>query len=153
LASRLEENAMSKESIDPMRERIDAAWLRSDADGITNYLADDAVLLPPNSPRLLGREQINQWLREFFRHYTMTELAMPERELTVSGNLAFERSVYEWTLTPRDGGELIRDQANWIGIWKQSPDGSWAEVCGMWNSALPIPAVHSTTGAEAASSR
>lgn len=144
---------MSKESIDTIREQIDAAWLRSDADGITRYLAEDAVLLPPNSPQLVGREQINRWLAEFFQHYTMTELSMPERELAVSGNLAFERSVYEWTLNPHRGGEPIRDQANWIGIWKQSPDGSWAEVCGIWNSALPAPVVHSTAHEEAASSR
>jgi ketosteroid isomerase-like protein len=144
---------MSKELIDPIRERIDAAWLRSDADGITSYLDKDAMLLPPNSPRLVGRDRINRWLREFFEHYTMTELAMPERELTISGDLAFERSVYEWTLTPRDAGELIRDQANWIGIWRRSPDGSWAEVCGIWNSALPVPAMHSSTAAEAAAPR
>jgi ketosteroid isomerase-like protein len=144
---------MSRESIDAMREVIDAAWLRSDADGITRYLAEDAVLLPPNSPGLMGREQINRWLTEFFQHYAMTELAMPERELTVSGNLAFERSVYEWTLTPHRGGEPIRDQANWVGIWKQSPDGSWTEVCGMWNSALPVAATHPASPAETASAR
>jgi hypothetical protein len=68
---------MSRESIDPIRERIDAAWLRSDADGITGYLAEDAILLPPHAPRQVGRRQINSWLKELFEHYTMTELAMP----------------------------------------------------------------------------
>jgi uncharacterized protein (TIGR02246 family) len=143
---------MSKESIDDIRERIDTAWLRSDADGITRYLAEDAVLLPPNSPRLIGRDQINHWLREFFQHYRMTELAMPERELTVSGDLAIERSVYEWTLTPHNGEEPIRDQANWIGVWRRSSDGSWAEVCGIWNSTVPAP-VASAADAKAGSSR
>jgi uncharacterized protein (TIGR02246 family) len=128
---------MSKEAIDPIRERIDAAWLRSDADGITRYLAEDAILLPPHAPPQVGRDQINNWLRELFRHYTMTQLAMPERELTVSGDLACERSLYEWTLTPRDGSEVIRDQANWVGIWKRASDGTWAEVCGIWNSTIP----------------
>lgn len=129
---------MSKEIIDALRREIDTAWVRSDADGITRHLHENAVLLPPHAPGLVGREQINGWLKELFQHFTMTELAMPERELTISENLAFERSLYEWTLTPRDGGEPIRDQANWVGIWKQSPDGSWAEVCGIWNSTLPI---------------
>jgi ketosteroid isomerase-like protein len=144
---------MNHLSIDAMRERIDAAWLRSDADGITGYLAEDAILLPPNSPRLVGREQINRWLREFFQHYTMTELAMPERELTVVGSLAVERSVYEWSLAAHDGGEPIRDHANWVGVWRQAPDGSWAEVCGIWNSALPVAGVHSAAAAEATTSR
>ena len=144
---------MSRESIDPLRRDIDAAWLRSDADGITQYLAEDAVLLPPNSLRLVGRDQINRWLREFFRHFTMADLTMPERELTVVGSMAVERSVYQWTLVPLEGGEPIRDEANWIGIWRQAPDGSWAEVCGIWNSALPIVGVHSAEAAEAASGR
>lgn len=143
---------MSNPAIDSIRQRIDNAWLESDADGITRYLADDAVLLPPNSSRLIGRDRINSWLREFFQHYTMSELAMPERELTVSGNLGVERSVYEWTLTPKDGSEPIRDQANWIGIWRQSGDGSWTEVCGIWNSALPAGGTASNqTTQEAAS--
>jgi uncharacterized protein (TIGR02246 family) len=144
---------MSKEAIDPIRERIDAAWLRSDADGITQYLAEDAILLPPNSPRQVVRPQINNFLRELFRHYRMTELAMPERELKVEGDVAVERSLYQWTLTPVDGGETIRDEANWIGIWERSPDGSWAEVCGIWNSTLPVGGARTMQTEEAASSR
>lgn len=128
---------MTEASIDRTRELIDAAWLRSDADGITRYLSEDAVLLPPHGPRQVGRQQINGWLSELFRHYTMTELAMPERELTVSGDIAFERSLYEWTLTPVDGSQPIRDQANWVGIWRRDQRGNWSEVCGIWNSTLP----------------
>jgi ketosteroid isomerase-like protein len=125
------------EAIDRSREQIDAAWLRSDADGITRHLADNAVLLPPQGPRLEGREQINAWLRGLFAQCTMTELAMPERDLTVSGDLAFERSLYQWTLSPKDGGEVIRDEANWVGIWQRDPNGVWSEICGIWNSTLP----------------
>jgi uncharacterized protein (TIGR02246 family) len=143
---------MSKESIDTIREQIDAAWLRSDADGITRYLAEDAILLPPNAPRQMGRAQINEFLRELFRHYTMTELAMPERELKVSDDMAVERSLYEWTLSPNNGGEAIHDQANWIGIWQRESDGSWAEVCGIWNSTLPVGGQRSVQQTETAAS-
>jgi uncharacterized protein (TIGR02246 family) len=139
---------MSREAIDPLRQQIDAAWLKSDADGITRYLAEDAILLPPHGPRQVGREQINSWLKELFRLYTMTDLAMPERELAISGDLAFERSLYEWTLTPRDGSQPIRDQANWVGIWKRDSNGTWAEVCGIWNSTLPTGAVQAVEEVE-----
>jgi len=128
---------MSKEVIDRMRQEIDAAWLRSDAEGITRHLAVDAVLMPPHSPKQAGRSQITGWLAGLFEHFSMTELAMPERELTISGDLAVERSVYEWTLTPRDGSEPIHDQANWIGIWRRTAEDEWSEVCGIWNSTLP----------------
>jgi ketosteroid isomerase-like protein len=144
---------MSKELIDPIREEIDAAWLRSDPDGITRHLDEDAILLPPNSPRLVGRDQINRWLREFFQHYTMVELVMPERELIIVGSMAVERSVYQWTLQPRELGDSIRDEANFVGVWRKSPEGTWTEVCGIWNSALPVVGVHSAAAAEAAGAR
>jgi ketosteroid isomerase-like protein len=70
----------------------------------------------------------------------MTDLAMPEREVTMAGDYAIERSLYEWTLRPKDGSEPMRDQANWIGIWRRDRDG-WSEVCGMWNSTRPVPAL------------
>ena len=142
---------MSREAIDRIRQRIDAAWLRSDAEGITRDLAEDAVLLPPNAPRQMGRPQITEFLRELFRHYTMTHLAMPERELEISGDTGVERTLYQWTLTPKHGGEAIHDQANWIGIWHQR-DGKWVEVCGIWNSTLPAASAPPMEGAEAAAS-
>ena len=131
---------MSSPSIDRARKEIDEAWLRSDADGITQHLAEDAVLMPPNESKKIGRQSINTWLRELFEHYTMTALAMPEREVTMAGDYAIERSLYEWTLRPKDGSAPIQDQANWIGIWRRDRAGSWSEFCGMWNSTRPVPA-------------
>lgn len=122
--------------IDRARELIDAAWTRSDADGITRYLAEDAVLLPPNDTPKTGREAINAWLREFFKHYSMTDLSMPERQITVSGDVAVEASSYRWKLLPKDGGEPIADEVNWVGIWERRGDRGWMEVRGIWNSTL-----------------
>lgn len=129
---------MSSESIDRAREEIDAAWLRSDANGITRHLAEDAVLMPPNDTKKVGRQRINSWLRGFFQHYAMTELAMPEREVTLAGEWAIERSLHEWTLRPKDGSTSLQEQANWIGNWQRGPDGMWSEVCGIWNTTRPV---------------
>jgi ketosteroid isomerase-like protein len=121
----------------PSANRI--SLLRSDADGITQHLAEDAVLMPPHDTKRVGRNTINAWLRGFFEHYTMTDLAMPEREVTMAGDWAIERSLYEWTLRPKDGSAPLQDQANWIGIWRRERDGTWSEACGMWNSTRPLP--------------
>ena len=129
---------MSKESIDRARNEIDAAWLSGDADGITRHLADDAVLMPPHDAAIVGKQQINVWLRNFFEHFAMPELAMPERELILAGEWAFERSLYEWTITPKGAGEPMRDKANFVALWRRAPDGVWREVRGIWNSALPL---------------
>ncbi len=129
---------MGTEPIDRAREQIDAAWLAGDADGITRHLAEDAILMPPHDAKKVGRQQINTWLRQFFQHFSMTELSMPEREVIVSGDWAFEASLYEWTLVPKGGGEALRDQVNWVGIWRRRSDGTWIEARGIWNSTLPL---------------
>ena len=128
---------MSTEGIDRARDLIDQAWTRDDADGITRWLAADAVLLPPNDSPKLGRESINAWLREFFEHYSMTDLTIPERQVRVSGDLAVETSTYRWKLVPKKGGEPIGDEVNWVGIWERGADGAWREVRGIWNSTRP----------------
>jgi ketosteroid isomerase-like protein len=127
---------MDSQAIDRRRELIDGAWIRSDADGITNYLAEDAVLLPPNQAPLVGRSAINGWLREFFKRYTLTDLSMPERQLTVSGDVAIETSSYSWKLVPKDGSEPIDDEVNWVGIWERRGGREWMEVRGIWNSTI-----------------
>jgi uncharacterized protein (TIGR02246 family) len=128
---------MSTDGIDRARELIDRAWTEDDPDGITRWLASDAVLLPPNSVPLRGREAIKAWLREFFAHYRMTDLEMPERRVTVSGDLAVETSTYRWKLVPRGGGEPMADEVNWMAVWERDRDGAWREVRGIWNSVRP----------------
>ena len=128
---------MGNDQIDRAREQMDAAWLTDDADGITRYLAEDAILMPPNNPKIPGRQQINAWIQQFFNAFTMTELATLEREVVITGDWAFEVAQYEWTLVPKGGGEAIRDQVNWIGIWRNLADDTWVQTMGMWNSSLP----------------
>jgi ketosteroid isomerase-like protein len=128
---------MTTEGIDRARDLIDAAWIRSDADGITRHLAEDAVLLPPNSAPLVGRQRINAWLREFFTHYTLTDLEMPERLVKVSGDMAVETSRYRWRLIPKQGGAPVPDAVNFVGVWERRGEGGWVEVRAIWNSTLP----------------
>jgi len=128
---------MGTEPIDHAREQIDKAWLTDDADGITQYMAEDAILMPPNVSKIVGRQQINTWIRQFFEFFSMTELSMPEREVVLTGEWAFEVAQYEWTLVPKGGGEAVHDQVNWIGIWRLA-DGTWVQTKGMWNSSLPL---------------
>ncbi len=68
----------------------------------------------------------------------MTELATLGREVVTSGDWAFEVAQYEWTLVPKGGAEAIRDQVNWVDIWRHLADDTWVQTRGMWNSSLPL---------------
>ncbi len=128
----------SKEAIDKARMAIDAAWLSEDADVIVAHLTDDVILMAPNVGRQTGKEENRNFLQGFFDHFTMTELKTMEREVIVSGNWAFEISLYEWVIVPEGGDEGISDQVNFIGIWHRQSDGTWKEERAIWNSTKPI---------------
>ncbi len=132
------ENTTSKEAIDQARKAVDAAWLSEDADIIISHLADDVIFMPPNVGKVTGKEENRNFLQGFFDHFTITELKTMEREVVVSGDLAFERGLYEWVIVPEGGGEGISDEVNFIGIWQRQSDGAWREIRAIWNSAKPI---------------
>ncbi len=132
------ENSTSKEAIDEARKVIDAAWLSEDADIIISHLADDVILMPPNVGKVTGKEENRNFLQGFFDHFTMTELKTMEREVIVSGDLAFERGLYEWVIVPEGEGEGTSDEVNFLGIWQRQSDGAWREVRAIWNSTKPI---------------
>jgi len=129
-----------KEAIDQARTAVDAAWLSEDADVIIAHSADDMILMPPNAGKKTGKEEVRNFLQGFFDNFTMTELKTVEREVVVSGDLAFERTLYEWVIVPEGGSEGISDQVNFIGIWQRQSDGTWKEARGIWNSNKPIAA-------------
>ena len=93
--------------------------------------------MPPNNSKIVGRQQINTWIRQFFEYFSMTELSTPEREIILTGEWAFDVAQYEWTLVPKDGGEAVRDEVNWVGIWHLA-DGTLVQTRGMRNSSLPL---------------
>ncbi len=131
-------NSTSKEAIDQARKAVDAAWLSEDADIIISHLADDVIFMPPNVGKVTGKDENRNFLQGFFDHFTMTELKTMEREVVVSGDLAFERGLYEWVIVPEGEGEGISDEVNFLGIWQRQPDGAWKEVYAIWNSTKPI---------------
>ena len=134
-------NSSGKEAIDQGREAFDAAWLSKDVDIIIAFCSEDIILMPPNTGMVIGKEEFRNFLQGFFNYFTMTELKTMEREVVVSGDLAFERISYEWTLVPEGGSEGISDQINFLGIWQQQSDGAWKETRAIWNSAKPIASV------------
>jgi ketosteroid isomerase-like protein len=88
--------------------------------------------------RARGANAIREWLAGFFSQVKMTNLPQSEdREVIVSGDLAVERSSYDWEWIVVGSDEPVTDQGTFIGIWRRQPDGSWKESHIMWHSWNP----------------
>lgn len=111
-----------------------------DISRIETLLADDIVSMPPNDTTLYGREEARAWWEEYFQYFRLISIVEPERDVTVIGDWAVERTAHMITIAPKIGGTSIRDEGRMFAIWKRQADGSWKVSQEIWNSIKPVGA-------------
>jgi ketosteroid isomerase-like protein len=118
------------ERIDLARAIHVAALNDGDANAWAACFDTDAVQMPPNQPPNVGTERIQEWTRGFHAEFSIVahdvELAGPDR--------AFERGSYEISLTPRAGGDPLRDSGKYLTIYRRAPGHEWLMAHDIWNS-------------------
>jgi ketosteroid isomerase-like protein len=116
------------------------ASLSGDINAIADLFADDAILLPPNDTTLHGKDEIRSWWGEYFNFFRVTSSVERERELTVAGDQAFDRTAFSVTIVPKQGGPKIVDDIRSLIVWRLDPSGSWKITRQIWNSTKPVGA-------------
>jgi uncharacterized protein (TIGR02246 family) len=126
---------LSAEDLDAI-ESVTAAWSEAfdarDWDGLAATYTEDALLLPPNSPAVEGREAI----KAFFAGFpTVDSLDLEIVEIDGRGDLAYVRGVYRMTIPSE--GEAIVDTGKYIEIRRRDADGAWRLHLDIFNSDNP----------------
>ena len=128
---------------------------RKDVDKTVSYYADDAVVMPPNSPPLSGKEPIRSlWQGMLGAPGFSGGWADTHVEVARSGELAYVRGTYEFTKNDASGKPMT-DKGKYVEIWKKQPDGSWKCIVDMFSSDLPLanPTENKTTTANKSSEK
>jgi ketosteroid isomerase-like protein len=68
-----------------------------------------------------------------------SDVTVSNRDVTVAGDWAIETGTFDWTVAPVAGGTAVRDQGNFVAIWRRQPDSSWKATRLIWNSSQPLP--------------
>ena len=123
-------------AIKNLTEEYDAAINSGDLDSWMSFYADDAVRMQPNMPALFGKDSIRSVMQSFFENYTI-DLKETTEEVIIAGDWAFAWGTYNYTITPKVGGEPSRDSGKWVTFDKRQPDGSWKCYRNIYNSNLP----------------
>lgn len=108
------------------------------ADGYVSILAEDVVLLPPNGPRVSGRQAVREWAlpTASARHWSARWKA-DVVDVSASGDVAHAVGTYELGYEDA-GGRAIRDAGKFVNTFRRQPDGQWRATAVMFNSDLPM---------------
>ena len=117
----------------------DAEWATvasegRDLDRVLSYWTDDAVVLPPGLPAVVGKAALCQYLQAsmqipgFRITWTSTEVTFsPDR------NFAYMFSSNSIEMNGPDGTPM-RTEGRAVTIWRREPDGEWRCAVDMWNA-------------------
>jgi uncharacterized protein (TIGR02246 family) len=121
-------------AINRLQKQVDAAIIAGDTEGYLALVADDAVLMPPNAPPVIGKDAIRSWNQAMSKQFRFQAYTPMDDEVVLAGKWAFRRAIAKWTLRPTAGGEPIHDSGKFIIIYERQLDGSWRIARDIWNS-------------------
>jgi len=131
---------------DDLRARIlqlDAEWSEAaqsrDVDRVVSYWADDATVLPPGGPAIVGKAAIREFVAKSFKNPSF-RIAWKTSDVFVSpdGTFAYGLGTNRVNVTAPDGTPVTID-GKAVTIWRREKDGSWKCVVDIWNDAPPAP--------------
>ena len=116
------------EGISASNDRFMAAFAEGSATGVGELYTENAVLMPPNSYAVSGREGIVAVLQSFM-DMGIASIKLETAEVEEHGGTAIEEGRY--TLGTADGETA--DVGKYIVIWKNQ-DGTWKLHKDIFNS-------------------
>lgn len=119
----------------------ETAWMKTvenkDLNGLSKFIAQDAVFLEPNLKPHQGRQVIlNVWASGFeLKNFTCT-WEVEKIEVAASGDLAYSWGANHIYFELPDGN-VYEDFGKYLTVWKKNSEGQWQSVAEAYNSNLP----------------
>lgn len=123
------------DALNRLQTQVDSAIIAGDTERYLTLLTDDAVLMPPNGPAVIGKDAVRTWNHEMSRQFRFQEYASRDDEVVVGDEWAFRRATADWTLISTADARAVRDVGKFIIIYRRQGDGSWKVARDIWNSS------------------
>tara|TARA_A100000164_G_C21575707_1_gene616122 strand:+ start:181 stop:639 length:459 start_codon:yes stop_codon:yes gene_type:complete len=105
-------------------------------ESVTSLHTEDAVVMPPNVPARIGKDQIMSAIKEEV-DMGFTDLKFIENDIKIFGNLAYDEGSYSLNVKSEKGEVIDNDSGKYLVVWEKQNDGRWLMKKDIWNSDLP----------------
>ncbi len=122
------------------------AYKAGDIDRIVALYAEDAIMMPPNTPSASGHAAMRAFLAADTATTKAAGLTLVDGEshTGVSGNLGWHSGTYKVT----DASGATVDSGNYSETWRKA-DGKWLIIRDIWNSDRPAASAAQAVGPDA----
>ena len=127
-----------RQAIEKLHHQDIAATLAHDPQALADLFTDDAVLLEPGAPPVIGKPAILAGNKKDSLEHPNAKVVSykPEiKDLQVVDGWAFEWDTFEGSYKESEKAEAKSFRAKALRILKKQPDGSWKFARVMWNLA------------------
>ena len=129
-------------AVSSMMRKDTAAWVDAynagDADKIVAMYADDAVVMPPEAPAMVGHEAVKQYLTTDMAASKAAgaTFALDTDTVGVSGDLGWHSGTFH--VNGSSGASVATGK--YLEVWHQDPKGNWLMIRDIWNTDAPAAA-------------
>ena len=114
-----------------------AAAEAADAELVASFWADEAVIIPPDSPEIRGKAAILEFVRESMALPGFSVYWEPvEVQVGPSGLVGYTIGPNRFTV-PDEEGNIMTHDGTYVTVWQKQVDGSWKCVLDIWNHRPP----------------
>jgi ketosteroid isomerase-like protein len=133
MSVRTEQSAEQKRLLERDAEWAALAAEGLDVDGMLSYWTDDAVVLPPGFPPLIGKAAVREYVENSLR-IPGFKISWRSIEVKFSPdlNLAYMFGENSVTMNGPDG-KPVTAKGRGVTIWRREPDGVWRCAVDIWN--------------------
>ena len=133
-----EDSTADQRAIHALDRAMVAALSDRDVDRYLDFLAEDAIWMPPNHPAVVGKTAIRKLVAQLCELPDYTVAHHPRNiEVSRSADLAFLFYAYEFTVKSPDG-TTVTETGNDVSIFRRM-GGSWKLTIDIWNSDASPP--------------
>jgi uncharacterized protein (TIGR02246 family) len=119
----------------------DAQWLAAaqarDAEKAASFWSDDATIVAPNSPLIVGKQAIKSYVTGAFSSPDFSIKWVTDKVVVArSGEMAYSTGSDQFTYRTPDK-KLVTEHTNGVVVWKKQADGTWKAAIDIWNADAP----------------
>lgn len=115
------------------RQWREAAEANEDVELIVSYWSDDAKVIPPGQPPVVGKEALREMVSSFMEIPGFS-VSWESEEVHVSadGRMAWMYGTNAFTF-PDEEGNLVTTPGRAVTVWRKNENGEWKCAVDIWN--------------------